>query len=87
MATVDVSDILKDLSRKLFALIALSMNKMAEVSSCAARRTVIVSARDSPVVSRLYKLIRIWRWVSCKLCLFEFVSLLEFSNCVISEFN
>ena len=65
LATVDVSDILKNLSRKLFALIALAMNKMAEVSSCAARRTVIVSARDRPVISRLYKLVRVRRRVSC----------------------
>ena len=52
-----ISILLKHLSRQLLFLVLSSMYKMAEISSLTPHRPMIVLARNSPIISNLYKLI------------------------------
>lgn len=65
LPSVDISDVLKNLSRKFSAFISLAMNKMAKISSCTTSRTMVVSARNCTVVARLNDLVRIRGRISC----------------------
>jgi hypothetical protein len=55
-----IAYILKDLAGKFFALVALCVDKVAEIASGAACWTMKVLARNSSVVSRLNQLVWIW---------------------------
>ncbi len=58
-----IADVLKNFTGEFPALVALCVDKMAEISSGAACGAVEVFARNSSVVSRLNQLVGIWRWV------------------------
>jgi len=56
-----VSVVLKDVAGQLNACEALSMNEVAEISTGAASRTVVVSTRDGSIVAGFNELVGIGR--------------------------
>ena len=77
LADVLVSNVLKNFPRQFPKFIPWRMDEVAEISTSAASWSVVVSARNSTVVSRLNDLVWVWWGVRSELGRLDLVLVLE----------